>query len=225
MWAEQNASFARDFTVLTPCLPGHHPQGDGTFSTHAGAADAVAHEVGLLERARPVTVIGFSLGGQIAIQLAASYPEHVERLVVVSSLLSPWRGAAALSLLAAASAPLCRNRRFASAQAAQLGIPLTRFEDYYVLSRSISAGTLKRLIHANFSFVVPPEALGSSRPAILMAGDKEDTRLLRGLEDHQAKFRNCTLQVHQGVGHGMPFTHPGLFNSSLHQWLDSTGAA
>lgn len=106
MWAEQVAFFARNVTVLTPTLPGLHPQRQSTFFTHAQAAGAVAEETGLLERPHPVTVIGRSLGGQTAIQLAASYPAHVERLVVVSSLLSPWHGATALSLLAAGSAPL-----------------------------------------------------------------------------------------------------------------------
>lgn len=225
MWAEQVAFFARNFTVLTPTLPGHHPQRQSTFFTHAQAADAVAEETGLLESPHPVTVIGLSLGGQTAIQLAASYPAHVERLVVVSSLLSPWHGATALSLLAAGSAPLSRSRRFAGAQAAQLGIPLAMFEDYYALTRSMSAGTLRRLIHADFSFAVPPAVGGSSRPVLLMAGDREEPRLLRGMERHQSEFRNCTFQVHHGVGHGMPFTHPGRFNAALLQWLDPARSA
>lgn len=222
MWVEQKAYFARDFTVLTPTLPGHHPRGRTTFSTHAQAAEAVAAEIGLPDRNRPVTIIGISLGGQIALQLAASYPGHVERLVVVSSLLSPWRGAAALGLLAAGSAPLSRSRRFAAAQAAQLGIPGNMFENYYALSRSMSAQTLRYLIQANFSFSVPPEVLESPRPVLLMAGDKEKAGLVRGMEHYSAAFRNCTFQVHPGVGHSMPLAQPARFNAALHEWLGLT---
>jgi len=225
MWADQAASFSHDFAVLTPTLPGHHLNGQSSFSTHTGAAEAVADDVGLLELPRPVTVIGFSLGGQTAIQLAASYPDHVERLVVVSSLTSPWPCATALGFLAAASAPLSKTRRFARVQAAQLSVPEGSFEDYYALSRSMSAPTLRRLIQANFSFAVPDKVLSSSRPLLLMAGNKEPARLLRGMEDLHSKVRNSSLQVHEGVGHGMPLAQAGLFNTSLRHWLEATATA
>ncbi len=225
MWADQAAYFSHDFTVLTPTLPGHHLNGQSSFSTHTLAAEAIADEVGLVELRRPVTVIGFSVGGQTAIQLAASYPHHVERLVVVSSLTSPWPCATALGFLAAASAPLSKSRRFARAQAAQLSVPDVSFEDYYALSRSMSARTLRRLIQANFSFAVPDEVLCSSRPVLLMAGNKEEARLLRGMEDLHSKVRNSSLQVHDGVGHGMPLAQAGLFNASLRHWLETNDTA
>lgn len=222
MWDAQTAYFSHDYTVFTPTLPGHHLHGRSSFTSHAEAAEAVAHEVGLPELG-PVTVIGFSLGGQTAIQLAASYPDRVERLVVVSSLLRPWPGAGALGLIAAAAAPLSRNRRFARAQAAQLSVPAARFEDYYALSRSISIPTLRRLIQANFSFAVPDRVLDSTRPVLLMAGNMEATPLLRGMEYFQSKFRNSSLQIHKGVGHGMSLAQSELFNTSLNHWLKTTG--
>ncbi|WP_458779647.1 alpha/beta fold hydrolase [Arthrobacter sp. D3-16] len=131
MWKAQIADFSAEYDVVTPTLPGHDIHRPSVFSTHKQAAEAVACQVGLLEHPRPVTVVGFSLGGQTAIQLTASYPQLVDRLVVVSSLLRPWRGAGALGLLAAGSAPLSRNRRFAKAQAAQLSIPPSMVKDYY----------------------------------------------------------------------------------------------
>jgi pimeloyl-ACP methyl ester carboxylesterase len=149
----------------------------------------------------------------------------VERLVVVSSLMSPWRGSGTLGLIAAASAPLSQNRRFARAQAAQLELPTARFEDYYALSKAISASTLRRLIQANFSFAVPEKVLDSTRPVLLMAGNKEETRLLRGMEYFQSKFRNSSLQIHEGAGHGMPFAQSELFNTSLNRWLETTRTA
>lgn len=225
MWADQVACFSRDFTVLTPTLPGHHPHRDSIYSTHVEAAEVIAHEIGLVEQPRPVTVIGFSLGGQTAIQLAASYPDQVGRLVAVSSLLTAGRRTRALSLLAAGSAPLSKNRRFARAQAAHLFIPSARFEDYYALSRTMSARTLRHLIQANFSFTVPGAVLDSARPVLLLAGEKEDRRLLRGMEHLQSQFRKSSFQVHAGVGHGMPFAQPGRFNASLHHWLDTAGSA
>jgi pimeloyl-ACP methyl ester carboxylesterase len=97
------------------------------------------------------------------------------------------------------------------------------FEDYYALSRSISARTVRNLIYANFSFTVPAPVRASSRPVLLMAGDREDARLLRGMESLHSKFPNSTLRIHHGSGHGLPLAQPALFNDCLHQWLISTG--
>jgi pimeloyl-ACP methyl ester carboxylesterase len=222
MWGHQVDCFSPDFTVLTPVLPGHDTHARSVFSTHLEAAEAVARQVGLAEQPRPVTVIGFSLGGQTAVQLAASYPNLVNRLVVVSSLLQPWGGAGALGLVAAGAAPLSRNRRFAKAQAAELSVPPALFEEYYALSRSISARTVRNLIRANFSFIVPATVRASSRPVLLMAGDREDARLLRGMESLHTEFPNSTLHIHHGAGHGLPLAGPAQFNDSLRRWLTAT---
>lgn len=98
------------------------------------------------------------------------------------------------------------------------------FEEYYALSRLMTAKTLRNLITANFSFSVPPEILVASRPVLLMAGDREDTRLLRGMEHFHHHFRNSTLRIHDGARHGLPLAQPPVFNESLQRWLRWTQA-
>lgn len=108
-----------------------------------------------------------------------------------------------------------------AAQAAQLSVPEASFDDYYALSRSMSARTLRWLIEANFSFRVPDSVLASGRPALLMAGDREEARLLNGMKNTQTTVRNSAMQIHQGVGHGMPLAQPDRFNAALQGWLKS----
>jgi pimeloyl-ACP methyl ester carboxylesterase len=84
-WERAIRRLARDHTVIAPDLLGHgesaKPRGDyslGSFA--AGLRDLlVALDI---ERA---TVVGHSLGGGIAMQLAYQFPERVERMVLVSS--------------------------------------------------------------------------------------------------------------------------------------------
>jgi len=52
-----------------------------------------------------------------------------------------------------------------------------------------------------------------------MAGDKEEARLLNGMKNVHTTLRNSSLQIHNGVGHGMPLAQPDLFNAALHLWL------
>lgn len=63
MWEEQIGYFSAEYDVVTPTLPGHDNHRRSVFSTHRQAVEAVACHVGLLEQPRPVTVVGFSLGG------------------------------------------------------------------------------------------------------------------------------------------------------------------
>ena len=76
---------ADDFTVLAPDLLGHgesdKPDGDYSLGAYAsGLRDLLA----VLDLG-PVTVVGQSLGGGIALQLAYQHPELVERVILVGS--------------------------------------------------------------------------------------------------------------------------------------------
>ena len=84
-WTEVMPLLARDFTVIAPDLIGHgesaKPLGDYSLGAYAsGLRDLLA--VLDIERA---TLVGQSLGGGIAMQLAYQHPECCERLVLVDS--------------------------------------------------------------------------------------------------------------------------------------------
>ncbi len=84
-WADVIPVLAEDFTVVAPDLLGHgqsaKPRGDYSLGAYAsGVRDLVAslgHD--------HATVIGHSLGGGVAMQLAYQFPERCNRLVLVSS--------------------------------------------------------------------------------------------------------------------------------------------
>jgi pimeloyl-ACP methyl ester carboxylesterase len=84
-WAEVIPALAEEFTVVAPDLLGHgksaKPRGDYSLGAYAsGVRDLVAalgHD--------HATIVGHSLGGGVAMQLAYQFPERCDRLVLVSS--------------------------------------------------------------------------------------------------------------------------------------------
>ena len=84
-WRHVMPRLARDYTVLAPDLLGHgessKPRTDYSLGAHAATMRDFLVAVGI-ERA---TVIGQSLGGGIAMQMAYQHPDRVERLVLVGS--------------------------------------------------------------------------------------------------------------------------------------------
>ncbi len=79
------AGLAEHFTVVTPDLLGHglsaKPRGDYSLGAFASG---IRDLLGALGHFR-ATVVGHSLGGGIAMQMAYQFPERVERLVLVYS--------------------------------------------------------------------------------------------------------------------------------------------
>ncbi len=84
-WRTVVPALARTHRVIAPDLLGHglsaKPRGDYSLGAYAAGIRDLLGALGV-ERA---TVIGHSLGGGVAMQLAYQFPERLERLVLVSS--------------------------------------------------------------------------------------------------------------------------------------------
>ena len=78
-------ALAQRFTVVAPDLLGHgqsdKPRGEYSLGAHTDTLRDLLDTLGH----RRATVVGQSLGGGIAMQLAYQFPERCERLVLVNS--------------------------------------------------------------------------------------------------------------------------------------------
>jgi pimeloyl-ACP methyl ester carboxylesterase len=84
-WANVLPYLAEQFTVIAPDLLGHgesaKPRGDYSLGAYASGIRDLLVALGH----RRATFVGHSLGGGVAMQLAYQFPEHCDRLVLVSS--------------------------------------------------------------------------------------------------------------------------------------------
>jgi pimeloyl-ACP methyl ester carboxylesterase len=86
-WAAQVTDLSDEFLCLTPDLPGHGRAAEETFTLERAArniADLIDAEAG----GRAV-VVGLSLGGYVAMDLAARWPDRVLGLVVADATAEP----------------------------------------------------------------------------------------------------------------------------------------
>ncbi len=85
-WAFQVAALEHRFRIITPDLPGSgHSQPPRTGYTIAGFASALWKLMDHLEVKKP-NIVGFSLGGAVALEMATMRPAHVPRLGLINSL-------------------------------------------------------------------------------------------------------------------------------------------
>jgi len=84
-WEEVAVRLAGDYMVIAPDLIGHGdsatPRGDYSLGAHAAVIRDLLAAIGV-ERS---TVVGHSLGGGVAMQFFWQFPQHTERLALVSS--------------------------------------------------------------------------------------------------------------------------------------------
>ena len=101
-WAVHAAELVDEFHVLTPDLPGHGTAADDPF-TLDGAADAVAALIEMEAHGGRAVLVGLSLGGYVAMAVAARRPDLVAGLAISGATAEPigprgmlYRGLAAL---------------------------------------------------------------------------------------------------------------------------------
>lgn len=86
-WAAQVAALGDEFRCLTPDLPGHGTAADVPF-TLATAAKGIVKTIET-EASGPAIVVGLSLGGYVAMEVAARWPEQVAGLVLAGATAEP----------------------------------------------------------------------------------------------------------------------------------------
>ncbi|MDQ6777993.1 MAG: alpha/beta fold hydrolase [Actinomycetota bacterium] len=84
-WQEVIEPLAGHYTVVAPDLPGHGGSAPSHGDYSLGAMAAVLRDLLVALGHERATLVGHSLGGGIAMQIAYQFPELTERLVLVSS--------------------------------------------------------------------------------------------------------------------------------------------
>src|SRR4051812_10844158 len=84
-WEPVLPLLAERFTVIAPDLLGHGESAKPAGDYSLGAYACLIRDVMLTLEHESATVVGHSLGGGVAMQLAYQFPELIDRLVLVSS--------------------------------------------------------------------------------------------------------------------------------------------
>ncbi|EMY35447.1 hypothetical protein D477_003992 [Arthrobacter crystallopoietes BAB-32] len=216
MWKRQVQQFSGRFHVVVPDLPGHGTSSAEDFASIGQTADELA---GLLAGLRTggvkITVVGFSLGAQIAVDLVSRYPGLVDSAVIVSALAVPLALGTAAARAAGWLMPLARRRWFARLQARALAIRDDMFDDYYRTTAAIGGRTMEAVLRGNAAFGIPDGWRRTATPALVVVGQKEKAVMKRSAALLAEAHPSGRLLIVDGAGHGLPLQDPERFRTIL----------
>jgi pimeloyl-ACP methyl ester carboxylesterase len=245
-WERVIPGLAKEFTVIAPDLLGHGESEKAVGDLSLGGFASTLRDLLIALGHEHATVVGQSLGGGVAMQLAYQYPERCERLVLVSSgglgrevnrllkLLSLPGSAAVLKL---ACAPAIRDVVSAvGALGAKIGLSTAPhvqelWRSYSSLgdeaTRRAFLRTLRAVIDAGGQAVSATNRLhlAGEMPTLIIWGDADPIIPVSHAHAAHEAIAGSQLEIFPGVGHYPHCEDPARFVEVLSDFVESTVAA
>ena len=245
-WEPVLGHLATRFTVLAPDLLGHgdsaKPRGDYSLGANASLLRDYMLALGH-ERA---TIVGHSLGGGIAMQMAYQFPERVERLALVASgglgrqvtkmLRAVALPGAELVLPLLASQPLvgagARVGGWIERMGLRVGSDIAGMASGFASLQDIEARrafvhTARSVIDIGGQRVNATDKLylAEAVPTLILWGDRDPIIPARhGIRAHEL-MPGSRLQIFAGAGHFPHHDDPLGFVAAITEFVDTTHAS
>ena len=226
MWGSAAKHLARHVRVMAVDFPGHgHSRGQK--KGNAELLDSIVDELSA-QFNEPITVCGWSLGGQIALRWAMRHPQQVNRLVLVASTPCfvqrlDWPCAMAAETLHEFSAALLNNyrptlKRFAALQVRGSEHERELLADFreHLFSRgepdrAALIGGLAILRDTDLRAVLPQ----ITQPALVMAGERDMLTPPAASAYLAETLADARLVEIKGAAHAPFLSHPDIFVEHL----------
>ncbi|WP_353112654.1 alpha/beta hydrolase [Microbacterium sp.] len=190
--------------TIVPDLPGHGRSSAEPYVSHSETLAALAP----LLAEGPLHVVGFSLGAQLALELASRHPDLIRSATIVSGSTLPSKGEWIAAGVVRAAMPLARRMRFARRQAAEMSIPADLVDDFVRDSGTLGTESLVTAFRENMRFALPEGWARYPGPAHVMVGERELRAVHRSAAHTHAALPHSTLETVPACAHDVPFTRP-----------------
>lgn len=224
-WKPQIAALSRHHTVITYDVRGHGQSGKprGRYSVKLFAEDA-ASLIKHLEPG-PVHVLGISMGGMIAFQLAVDFPELVRSLVIVNSgpemVLRTWKQRVAIYQRFVIVRMMGMKKMGQVLASALLPKPEHTAERATFVERWArnDPGAYLRSLRALIGWSVSDRLTTIRCPTLIVSADQDYTPV--SYKEYYTKLiPGATLAVVEDSRHMLPVERPDEFNRVVLAFLD-----
>jgi pimeloyl-ACP methyl ester carboxylesterase len=242
-WKQVMPVLCERFTVVAPDLLGHGESDKIKGDYSLGAFASTLRDVLVALGHEHATVVGQSLGGGVAMQLAYQYPERCERLVLVGSgglgrevnrllrLLSLPGSEAVLML--ACSAPVHNAIAAVGEWTSRVGLrPAPVVTELWRSYSSLGDDATRRAFLRTLRAVIDNRGqsvsaanrlhLAAEMPTLIVWGDADPIIPVEHAESAHLAIEGSQLEIFEGVGHYPHCEAPQRFVDVLTDFIEST---
>ena len=240
-WLENIPRLAQDRRVIAMDLPGFgltpEPDGEISISEYGRWVDELCDRLGLEQ----IDLVGNSMGGYVAAEVAIQFPERVSRLVLVS--------AAGISSADTLQAPILTFGRIATALATNSAArhrllasrPITRHMALALVARhprllkadlayegffkGAGKGGFDDALRACLDYDFRDRLPEVKVPTLIVWGEKDSIIPVRDADEFERLIDDSRKVVMKDTGHIPMAERPQAFNDVLVEFLAETGAA
>jgi pimeloyl-ACP methyl ester carboxylesterase len=207
-WDASLPGLARSFQVYAVDLPGFGDNRRTEPFTLERAAEQLAAWMDAVEIER-ASIVGHSMGGYVAADFAARFPERVNRLVLVDAVVRPYEH------------PLREPVRGVLDTARTLPVRYWRI----LLGDALRAGpaTLHNATRAVLAADLRPRLGQINAPTLVIWGERDNLVPLEYGKLLAESLPNARLEVIEGAGHNPMWDRPDELNRLVAGFLDSEG--
>lgn len=230
VWKYQVPALARHYQVLAYDVRGHGKSdvGEGDCS-----AKDLAHDLSLLLDALKIKdtfIVGFSMGGVIALQFALDYPQRTKGMVVLSSSsecnaqAAKWyeeRAALAESQGLGAVAEGDAERCFTPEFRARNPEVLAEYREFRSRTSPQGYARVARAMSELYPHPLTPELGKIKCPALIMVGEQDQAAPPGGSVIMHRRIPGSQLRIVKGWGHQVLLESPQKLNSAVLDFLTS----
>ena len=240
-WLENIPRLAQDRRVVAMDLPGFglspEPEGEVSIPGYGRCVNALCDRLGLGK----VELVGNSMGGYIAAEVAIQFPERVSRLVLVSAagissaetlqapILTFGRVATALATNSAARHRHLASRRWTRhlslALVARYPGRLKADLAYEGFFKGAGKGGFDAALRASLDYDFRDRLPDVKVPTLIVWGEKDSIIPVRDADEFERLIEDSRKVVMRDTGHIPMAERPQAFNDVVVEFLAETGPA
>lgn len=207
---------AEKYHLVVPHIMGYGKHADKVFTTENAVAELTDYINSL---GKPVTLIGFSLGAQLAYELVCRQADSFNSTIIIS----PWllKSKEEMSKMLEENERQffsMRNKMKCRMIAMANGLPKEQRAEFVSQMQNVSLDTVRNSVDNGIVF--DDRFSSVTIPVIALAGGREQLAITESVKKMASSNANCTCQIWPKAAHNIP----PLFSNRLNELIAETMA-
>lgn len=216
MWWQQEAAFS-DFPIILADLPGHGKSASTPWISLADTTDQIAQQV---IKNRTVHVVGISLGGHVALELAKLYPEKILSAFISGITVKPMHFQFLLNLQSRLVQRGIQNDRHLHKIAREYyRLPQDQTAEFISNYQLLTRETYETIWKEIMQFRLDETYGDIAKPCLFVAGAKESRGIVESISIAPQLIPTAAGCLIPDAQHAWPVQKAHLFNGVLREWL------